>query len=537
MPRNQPTSPSPPPPPASFPFTSGSFDFPHASTSPPPPPRPASARNSRFDQITQFLSRRQQEREQRTADRDDGLPQRQPRAERERRRQVTRVTPRHAEREPPSGSLLRRNTPSTVNRPRATPSERYLRRSHARLRDTQRASEIDPNDILESLSDFPLNPFHPPSRRERSPVNELDNLRRQPKRRKLDHDSAHLPTYDGFKYGYKGQVVPGRLRMDIVTCDGGEYEKYNSERLYKVQNVLDNDKSVYCSESSRCNLLLKHMGETPFCLDKVVIRAPDRGFTAPVQEGLVFVSMSPENLISGTAAYQIEYSSRSPGVSPAPSAPDDQLLSLREAIDDPQTWEQSRQRLEERIERLRVRSRRFRVEPSMPWDVDSQGENETSANNDNDFTDNCPYHIEDGEPMAAGVSAPTPPPFTVTTEDEQEDSDENEALPSAAVMADRLRRESRWRPDSDDDDEGDDLLYRFPPLRRAHALDSLENFGERRWRSQQYIDPIRATRLRTPSRIEPKDSEAEPDGLISPHARFFIARHKNKITIKFHPAM
>ena len=71
--------------------------------------------------------------------------------------------------------------------------------------------------------------------------------------------------------------------MEIVSCDGGEYfdDMFNTERLYKVQNVLSNDKSVYCSQSSRCNLLLKHMPDAPFCLEKLVIRAPNGGFTAP----------------------------------------------------------------------------------------------------------------------------------------------------------------------------------------------------------------------------------------------------------------
>lgn len=106
---------------------------------------------------------------------------------------------------------------------------------------------------------------------------------RQPKRRKLDHDPSPVSENRYHKYGHEGQTVSGRLKMEIVSCDGGEYvDDYpNSERLYKVQNVLSNDKSVYCSQSSRCNLLLKHLPDVPFCLEKVVIRAPNRGFTAP----------------------------------------------------------------------------------------------------------------------------------------------------------------------------------------------------------------------------------------------------------------
>lgn len=140
------------------------------------------------------------------------------------------------------------------------------------------------NDMLDSLSDVPLsNPFttHAATHtRPRSPIVQVNSERRH-KRRKLQHDTGPATEYMCFKYGHKGQVVPGRLRMEIVSCDGGEHRRDSPPGLYRVQNVLRNDKSVYCSESSQCNLLLKHIGEASFALDKVVIRAPDRGFTAP----------------------------------------------------------------------------------------------------------------------------------------------------------------------------------------------------------------------------------------------------------------
>jgi hypothetical protein len=108
-----------------------------------------------------------------------------------------------------------------------------------------------------------------------------DVSQRRTKRRKLDHESNRATEYKSHKYGYKGQVVPGRLRMEVLSCDGGQIKRDNPMKIYDVENVLKNDKSVYCSESSRCNLLLKHIGDTPFALEKVVIRAPDRGFTSP----------------------------------------------------------------------------------------------------------------------------------------------------------------------------------------------------------------------------------------------------------------
>lgn len=251
------------------------------------------------------------------------------------------------------------------------------------------------------------------------------------------------------------------------------------------------------------------------------------------------MTMSSDNILSSTAAYHLEYSPRSPALSPTLSEHDDDLLSLREAVEDPTLWMQSRQAaLQDRIDRLRQRRGRLQTEMA---ERDRVRESHRSPSVEDDTAENCPYHVDDGGATAIGVSAPTPPPFTITTESAQEESDENDTLPSAAVMADRLRRESRWRQDSDDDDDDDDSdedygsRYPFPPLRRAHALDFSDgpNFS-----SIRSIHPLRrAAPLRAPSRIEPREDWPESEGLLAPHARFFIARHKNKITIKFHPAM
>jgi len=407
-----------------------------------------------------------------------------------------------------------------------------------------------PSDMLDSLSDLPIsNPFTVPSftqSRARSPIVQVNSERRH-KRRKLQHDISGAPEYTCFKYGHKGQVVSGRLRMEIVSCDGGEHRRDNPPGLYRVQNVLRNDKSVYCSESSQCNLLLKHIGEAPFALEKVVIRAPDRGFTAPVQEGLVFVSMSADDLLTGTSAYNLRYDNRSPLVSPTPSSPteDNEHISLREALEDPSLWQYSRQGtqedMEERIENLRLRSERLNAESAdLISSLRSDSERrrilrQMVEHEDEADGENCEHAGEESYSGPAGVSAPTPPPFTVTTAaSEEESSDSNEEQPSAAIMADRLRRESRWRPDSDDDD--DEIVPRLGPLRRAPALD-YSTYGEWQERRERYLQPIRASRVAAPSRIEPSEPSPDTDVLIPPHARFFIAKNKNKITIKFHPAI
>jgi hypothetical protein len=175
--------------------------------------------------------------------------------------------------------------PST-NRPRATPSREYLRRSHIRLRQQRSAADLDQFDYI----------FAQPSRSNPSAVTPNTNTRtrrltdaaepldmppRQAKRRKIEHNTNQTSPYDGFRYGYKGQEAAGRLKMEVVSCDGGEYKRVSTYGLYPVTNVLKNDKSVYCSDRPDCNLLLQHIADMPFTLEKVVIRAPDRGFTAP----------------------------------------------------------------------------------------------------------------------------------------------------------------------------------------------------------------------------------------------------------------
>lgn len=257
--------------------------------------------------------------------------------------------------------------------------------------------------------------------------------------------------------------------------------------------------------------------------------------------------MSADDLLSGTSAYNLRYDTRSPLMSPTPSSSneDNEQISLREALEDPSVWQYSHQgtqeEMEERIENLRLRSERLHAESahlmsSMRSDSDRRRIlRQMVEHEDGTEADNCDQAAEDLYSGAAGVSAPTPPPFTVTTAaSEDDESDSNEELPSAAIMTDRLQRESRWRPDSDDED--DEIVPRLGPLRRAPALD-YSTYGEWRERRERYLEPIRASRVAAPSRIEPSDRTPDAEPLIPPHARFFIAKNKNKITIKFHPAM
>ena len=134
---------------------------------------------------------------------------------------------------------------------------------------------------LSSLLDSPVPRLRSPDDTSRATPSEVGLIRRRSKRRKLDHDPL-AATNKGFSYGHRGQVVPGPLKMEIHCCDGGYYaEPLGHVRNYAAENVLRNDKSVYCTERNKCNIILRHQGETTFCLKKIIVKAPERGFTAP----------------------------------------------------------------------------------------------------------------------------------------------------------------------------------------------------------------------------------------------------------------
>jgi hypothetical protein len=191
---------------------------------------------------------------------------------------------------------------SLGRRPRAPPRESYppsrLRRGQSpREHHSSRFVELEPPpeppDLTDLLTPPPLEPYARPGPypyRRSSPFPSIDaflaqdmldnqeedeEVRRRLKRRKLDHEEDK-PSYPSVGYGHFGQVVAGPLKMEIVSCDGGHFKS-----LYRAENMLRNDKSVYCSESSRCNLMLRHQGETLFSLERIIIKAPDLGFTAP----------------------------------------------------------------------------------------------------------------------------------------------------------------------------------------------------------------------------------------------------------------
>lgn len=116
----------------------------------------------------------------------------------------------------------------------------------------------------------PEYPMHIPSFSPPLRPQDLSDSNRRHKRRKLDSDRL-VPSFKGFRYGRYGQVEPGELQMEIVSCDGG---MFSNESSYAAENILRDDTSVYCTKGNRCNIVLRHQGATVFTLQELVIKAP-----------------------------------------------------------------------------------------------------------------------------------------------------------------------------------------------------------------------------------------------------------------------
>jgi len=278
---------------------SGNFDFPPASSSSSSTSAASIDNGSLPRPLLQLRQALQRDRERDRAARDSAANDRQnihvevPMPPRRHRGDLRRHRPAAGSRDSrdrnTSARLPLPVPASSGYRPRATPGDRFQNLRRHRLQREQttndmaaideashRLAELD-SDLTSLLMPGSIS-LSGPSRR--TPPGELDGPRRRVKRRKLEHENV-TQNFEGFKYGHFGQVVPGRLKMEMVSCDGGEYSEDSALALYRPENVLKNDKSVYCTKNSRCNILLKHQGETTFCLEKVVIKAPERGFTAP----------------------------------------------------------------------------------------------------------------------------------------------------------------------------------------------------------------------------------------------------------------
>ncbi|KAF3769638.1 hypothetical protein M406DRAFT_247646 [Cryphonectria parasitica EP155] len=302
---------------------------------------------------------------------------------------------------------------------------------------------------------------------------------RRAKRRKLDCDRPGS-TFKGFRYGRFGQVEPGQLKMEIHSCDGGVYEDNANN---PPENILMNNDGVYCSKKDSCNIVLRHQGATVFTLTELIIRAPGPKFSAPVREGLVFVSMATDELFTRTAQYKVKYvlapepRSSNAERDPAP------ILSVRHNEDGTTITRLHQQPTLARFE-LHYKTAVFPAEP-LGFPV-------TIATDCSDPEDNVPHPRLRGLPHdVIGMM-----PFE---SDSSEDEENN-------VNA--------WDDIRFDDEE--DFPQQPTPPRRSHGL-TLAEVAE-------------ASQLATQEAVQ-----AVGGKLLRPHAKFFIEKGKNRCTIKFDP--
>lgn len=222
----------------------------------------------------------------------------------------------------------------SANRRRATLSSRFVRRqqqrptlsrnimeenTYATLDELEAAGERlrSVNEEVRELLARPLVAGALTRREAVGVIGRSEDGQASRKRRRVERSASPKSTYPE-PYGYFGQAVPTALRMIVVSSDGGTMPPYMSAPLpsqsgslhlgpweYSARNVLRNDRSVYCTSMSKCNMVLCHDGETLFNLSKLVIRAPKTGYTHPLQRGLIFVGLQKDELFNRTRDYKI----------------------------------------------------------------------------------------------------------------------------------------------------------------------------------------------------------------------------------------
>jgi hypothetical protein len=196
----------------------------------------------------------------------------------------------------PSGPVPAGSSPANLVRTRRRafrPSERLAR--HHRDR------------IVQNFA--PPAPYTRPASPLPEPADPYAGRGSRAKRRKLD-DGTYENESKAISYGFFGQAVPGQLKLEIASCDGGEYQDPHVPTTSWPRNVLEDDASVYCTKSNRCNMLLRHASGMPFSLTKIVVKAPRSGYDAPIQEGMIFVAMSDHDILEKTSHFETYYSPR-----------------------------------------------------------------------------------------------------------------------------------------------------------------------------------------------------------------------------------
>jgi hypothetical protein len=239
-----------------------------------------------------------------------------------------------------------------------------------------------------------------------------------------------------------------------------------------------------------------------------------------LQQGLVFVGMTPDSLVKGSAAYHIQYEDSSAQTrSSSPSSASDSI-PLADALHDRAMLETLRNRPRDHDANpyrypppgSTAASRRAAFEsrlhpitgvfPDTTAEVDGR-ELEPDLQNAT-YLDNCDWPALESVATSGLTRAPTPPPFTIIAESD--------------VGSDDGSIRTGYLPPMIARDDGSEE-YRDMILELHHGIP-------------------RPARRTSPGRIEPQSNSTEGDGergedILRPSASFFMGEQKSRITIKF----
>ncbi|KAK2593409.1 hypothetical protein QQS21_008897 [Conoideocrella luteorostrata] len=320
-----------------------------------------------------------------------------------------------------------------------------------------------------------------------------DNL--PTKRRKIDSNPL-VPSSKGFRYGRYGQVEPGQLQMEIVSCDGG---MFSNESSYAAENILKDDNSVYCTKGNRCNIVLRHQGAMVFTLEELTIKAPSSmNFSHPsVREGMVFVSMKQDDMLSRTAQYQIQYTAK-----PADQIPQ-HIISIHHHQDGTRVHRSHSHHPPHNHHSHRHRD---------PLDADRR--DHRVAEMPSEFSSNLPY-------------------FNITTECTSDD-EENELIAYDLHQAPNRIGSLPFETESSDSEDNAIPFARtgFAEAfdRQLPTLSSTGNAYTSHDRERVLTEAWDAHNSATQDAVRAVGGE-----LLVPHARFYIEKKKSKCTIRFDP--
>ncbi|SPN98382.1 uncharacterized protein DNG_01427 [Cephalotrichum gorgonifer] len=368
---------------------------------------------------------------------------------------------------------------------------------------------------------------------------DLQEDSRRTKRRKVDSDRL-VPDFGGFRYGKYGQVEPGPLTMDIVSCDSSMSLE---ETSYAAESILNNDgSSVYCTKGNRCNIVLRHQGATVFNLTELVVKAPSFNYSSPIREGLVFVSMNHDDSLSRTAQYQIPYSAKP---LPQTGAGSEDTVGERGLRLVPPTTSSLRRRpgtveVRRRPANGALETRRRNSLFSLGLDdsdVEDEDEDEEDEDDEEEEEEEDEDEDEEDDEDAVGgrgyrlahvpreFATTSLPPFNVTTE-----CSDDEGLDSSFRLGRNAPNRIGSLPfESDESDDGfrdaDDPFF-----------DEFNTFGGSTFGLGGASSLLDDEPARAPEQEAGRGaSGSSGEDLMVPHARFSIEKGRSKCTIHFDP--